>query len=144
VSLDVTFHPFETLGLDLISATGFFSKLGSTAAALRTTTGLLPDSQRPYARVASGARYAFAYGKLLVESIDLVVHMDASLSAHLGVFVTDRAANPGGDLGLTLQALVGARTLIFLDARFWVGYEDRETTALAGGPMATVGAGYLF
>lgn len=144
VAADVTYHPTELLGLDLLSATVFASSFGSTARALRETTGWLPDSQRPRARLTAGARFAFAYGKILIESLDLILHVSGSASAHLGVLVTDRTANPGGDVGFSLDLLAFDRALVYVETFWFLSYEKRERSRLAGGPIATLGIGYSF
>jgi hypothetical protein len=140
ITADLTWYPIETIGIDLLSSTFFFSTLTATADALRRSTGLLPDSQKPIARLMPGARWAFAYGKLLIEDADAVVHVDAALCGHLGVLVTDRAPNPAVDLGFALQAGL-QHAVVFLEASWLLSYEDRTTSSLASGPQASAGLG---
>ncbi|MCB9646056.1 MAG: hypothetical protein H6730_05570 [Deltaproteobacteria bacterium] len=141
VALEGTWYPFEWLGVDL-AGTVFFSRLGSTAANLRTQTGLLPDAQRLRGRAAVGGRFAFAYGKLLVEALDTVVHMDANLHLHLGVMITERTANFAGDAGLSVQVMAYERALVWADASWVMGYEDRKEGDFMGGLMGTLGVGW--
>lgn len=141
IGADLSWYPTESVGIDLISATFFISDLNTTAAALRESTGLLPDSQKPVVRIMTGVRHAFAYGKAVIEALDIVVHLDASLVAHLGILVTDEAVNPGGDLGLGFQAVAYRRFLVWLEGGWFMSYENRTATKFASGPMATVGVG---
>lgn len=143
LALELTWYPQESIGIDLVSATLFASSLSSTAEALRRSTGLLPDSQKPLARIGTGARWAFAYGKLLVEDAEVVVHADASTFAHLGVLVTDEAVNAAGDVGLAFQVGIGARFLLWLDASWLLSYERRSTSSFASGPAASLGVGFV-
>lgn len=142
VSLDVAWYPWEFLAFEL-SGTGFFSQLSSTADALRKSTGLLPDSQKPLARAMGGARFAFAYGKLLIEELETVVHIDASVAAHVGVLVTDDAPNFGGDVGLGVQVRAFERILVWVEGTVLVTYERRTTSSVASGPQGTIGLGLL-
>jgi hypothetical protein len=130
-------NPFE------LSGTYYFSQLTNTAEALRKTTGLLPDSQRPIARAMGGARFAFAYGKLLIEWLGTVVHADAGLSLRLGVLITNEAVNFGGDLSLGVQVVAWDRLLIFLEGGWLASYEKRSTSSFASGLATTVGIGIL-
>lgn len=142
VSLDVAWYPWEFLAFEL-SGTGFFSQLSSTAEALRKSTGLLPDSQKPLVRAMGGARFAFAYGKLLIEELDTVVHVDASVAAHVGLLVTDEAPNFGGDVGLGIQVRAFERLLVWIEGTVLVTYERRSTSSVASGPQGTIGLGLL-
>lgn len=144
LSLDVGWYPEETVGIDLVSATVFFSTLSSTALALRKSTGLLPDSQQPFARLMTGARYSFAYGKLLAEAFDTVLHFDASAAAHVGLIVTDVAPNLGGDLGLGMQVGVGSHVLVWVEVSVVLSYEERTTSDFAAGPLGTLGLGWIW
>jgi hypothetical protein len=140
LALEGTWYPLEWLGVDL-SGTVFFSHLGQTAADLRRQTGLLPDAQRLKGRVAAGGRFAFAYGKVLIETLDTVLHLDASVHLHLGVMLTERTVNFAGDTGLSLQVVAFRRLLVWVDASWVLGYEDRVRRDLMGGVMGTVGVG---
>lgn len=142
VTLDVAWYPWEFLDFEL-SGSFFFSQLTGTAEALRKTTGLLPDAQRPIGTAMGGARYAFAYGKLLIESLDTVVHADAGLSLHLGVLITDEAVNFGGDLSLGFQVVAFDRLLVWLEAGWLASYERRSTSRFASGLEASIGVGLL-
>lgn len=144
VSAEVAWYPEENIGLDLVSTTIYFSTLNSTAEALRKSTGLLPDSQKPVARITTGARLAFAYGKLLIEALDTVIHFDASLDAHLGVLITSETANAGGDLGLSFQVVTWDRLLVWMSVSYFASYEKRTSSNLAGGPQGSLGAGVVF
>jgi hypothetical protein len=141
VSADVAWYPEETLGLDLISTTLYFSTLSETALRIRKERGLLPDSQKPVLRLMTGGRWAFAYGKLLVEDAGAVVHLDASLGAHLGLLITDQAPNPGMDLGLAVQAVIAGRWLLWADLSFLLSYESRTESSISSGPHGTLGFG---
>lgn len=143
VGLDLAYYPAESLGVDIISANVFFSSLGPTARALRESTGLLPDSQRPYARIATGGRLAFAYGKVLIEELDVVLHLDLSAAAHAGVLITDQTANFGGDFGLAFQAHAHKNLLVWIEGLYVMSYERRTASSFASGPMITLGFGYL-
>lgn len=143
VSLAGTWYVDEMLGVDVVSATFFLSTLSDSAAALRRTTGLLPDSQKPIARLTTGGRLAFAYGKLLIEPLDMVVHMDASAMVHVGLLFTDTAPNVGGDLGLELQAAIVNRGLVFVQGSWLASYERRSTTRFASGLLVGVGVGLI-
>lgn len=143
IGVDFAYYPAESLGVDIISANVFFSSLGPTARALRESTGLLPDSQRPYARITTGGRLAFAYGKVLIEELDVVIHLDLSAAAHLGMLITDQAANLGGDFGLAFQAHAHKSLLVWLEGLYVMSYEKRTASSFASGPMITIGLGYL-
>jgi hypothetical protein len=151
VSLDLGWYPSEVLGLELVSLTGFFSELSGTADALRRSTGLLPDSEKPLLRATGGARLSFAYGKLLIEEADTVLHLDASFAAHAGALITERDSETGGgvganfaaDLDLALQVAIGARALVFAQGGWMLGYERRTTTSFASGLLLTFGLGVL-
>src|SRR5688572_9851452 len=142
VSLDVAWYPWEFLDFEL-SGSAYFAQLTNTAEALRKTTGLLPDSQKPLARAMGGARFAFAYGKLLIEALDTVVHADAGLSLHLGVFITDEAVNFGGDLLLGVQVVAFERLLIWVEGGWLGSYERRSTSSFASGLSTSIGIGLL-
>jgi hypothetical protein len=142
VSLDVAWYPWEFLDFEL-SGTYYFSQLTGTAEALRKTTGLLPDSQKPIARAMGGARFAFAYGKLLIEWLETVIHADAGISLHLGVLITDDAVNFGGDLMLGVQVVAFERLLIFIEGGWLASYEKRSTSSFASGLATTIGIGLL-
>lgn len=144
ISVEASYYPVEMLALDVVSATVFFSQLGTTAEALRKATGLLPDAQRPRVRLMSGARFAFAYGKLLIEEADVVIHLDANLTAHVGALITEQTINAGGDFGLAFQALAAERILFSLEASYLISYEQRSASSIAAGPMGTIGFGLLF
>lgn len=143
ISAELSYYPIEWIGVDLVT-TVFFSHLNATAEALRRSTGLLPDSQKPIVRVAAGGRLAFAYGKLLIESLGTVLHFDANLALHLGALKTDTAFNPALDLGLGLQIRAYQRLLVFTDLGWMISYESRTNTNFASGPMGTLGVGLLF
>lgn len=143
VSAEASYYPVEWVGIDL-GATLFFSHLNGTADALRRSTGLLPDAQKPVVRLVAGGRLAFAYGKLLVEALGTVVHLDASALFHLGVLKTDTAFNPALDLGAGLQVRAYDRLLIYTDFLWVLSYESRTQSNFAAGPMATLGVGFLF
>jgi hypothetical protein len=142
VSVDVAWYPWEFLDFEL-TGSYFFSELTSTAEALRKTTGLLPDSQRPRATAMGGARFAFAYGKLLIEWLETVVHADAGISLHAGVLITDDAVNFAGDVSLGVQVVAFERLLVFLEAGWLAGYEERSTTSFASGLETSIGIGLL-
>lgn len=141
VTAEATWYVSETVGLDLLSATAYFSQLADSAAALRRETGLLPDSQKPLVRAMVGARWGFAYGKILLESWGAVLHLDASARAHLGLVITDTAPNPGGDLGLTVQLRVHDRALVWIDGSWLATYESRAGTSFASGLQLGTGVG---
>lgn len=141
VTGEASYYFTERFGLDLLSVTGFFSSLDSTAADLRRSTGRLPDSQAPILRLMTGARYAFAYGKFLIEGLDLVVHADLGAVARIGVIITDASVNPSADLGLGLQLRLGEHGLVAAEASWLGGYEKRTTTSFAGGLMLSLGLG---
>lgn len=143
LGIDLAWYPDEALGIDIVSSTIFFSDLSSAATALRRSTGLLPDSQKPIARITSGVRLAFAYGKLFIESLDTVVHLDASVPIHAGFLVTDRAPNLAGDIGLAVQASVGRHVLAWVDVAWLASFERRSNSRFASGPLATIGLGLL-
>lgn len=143
VALDVSWYPLEFVAFDVVSSTIFFSQLNSTAAELRRNFGILPDSQQPYARVTTGGRFAFAYGKILVEELGAVVHLDASIGLHLGALITDEAPNFGGDVGLSFQAAVLERFVVWFDFSWFASFEQRTSTNIAAGPMATIGLGLV-
>lgn len=136
-----TWYVTETIGLDLLSTTVYFSQLAESAAVLRRQTGLLPDSQKPLVRAMTGLRWGFAYGKILLEDAGVVLHLDASLRAHAGVVITDGAVNPGGDLGLAVQVRVHDRVLVWLDGSWLATYEERKASALASGLQLGTGVG---
>ena len=154
-SVDIAWYLSEVLGVDLLSVTAFGSSLNSTAEALRKSTGLLPDSEKPLARLTAGARYSFAYGKALVERLDAVFHLDANAFAHLGVLWTDSSVNPAADLGLSLQVSFGQRPpdatgrasgllgVLWIEAGWLVSYEDRTTSSVASGALGTIGVGLM-
>jgi hypothetical protein len=142
VSLDVAWYPWEFLDFEL-SGTGYFSQLTGTAAALRKTTGLVPDSQKPLARAMGGARFAFAYGKLLIEALDTVVHADAGVSLHLGVLITDEAVNFGGDVSLGVQVVALERLLFWVEGGWLASYEKRSSSRFASGLSTSIGIGVL-
>ena len=143
VSVEAGWYPRENVGIDFISATVFFSELTGTAAALREQTGLLPDSEKPLVRAMTGVRFSFAYGKLLFEELDAVLHFDASGSAHLGLLITDDAPNPAVDLGVALQVSVENRFLVWLEAGWFLSYENRTESSFASGPIGTAGVGVM-
>ncbi len=137
---EVSWYPLEQVGIDL-AATGFFSSLGGAATTLRRTTGLLPDAQQPVLRLVTGPRFSFAYGKVLLESLDLVAHFDFSTALHLGVLLTDQKINPGGELSLAFQLGLGPRLLAWLEAGWFGSYEKRTMTSFSGGVFGTLGLG---
>lgn len=140
VAAEGSYHFDETWGLDL-SVTAYASTLDAAARQLRVEQGLLPDAQQPILRAVVGPRWAFAYGKVLLEALGTVVHFDAALSARLGVMVTNETVNPGGEINLAVQAWVEPAFLIWGEGGAWVGYEDRNTSVLSGGPRGVLGFG---
>ncbi|MBI4817070.1 MAG: hypothetical protein HY791_12480 [Deltaproteobacteria bacterium] len=143
IRIDASWYPSERFGLDLISATLFFSTLDASADDLRRIYGALPDSQRPIARVTAGPRFAFAYGKLLIEGLDVVVHMDASLALHLGAISTDVTTNFAFDLELAFQALFADRFVGFVSISAIGSYEARTRSSFDAGPMISGGLGIV-
>ena len=143
ISLDFSWYPLEFVAIDFVSATMFFSQLGSTATSLRETFGILPDSQKPLARITAGGRFAFAYGKVLIEEVGAVVHLDASIGLHLGALVTEDAVNFGGDIGLAFQAAVFSRFLVWLDVSWFGSHEARTSSSFSSGPIGTIGVGLV-
>lgn len=141
ITAEATWYLGESFGVDLLSVTTYFSQLAASAEALRRETGLLPDSQKPLVRIMTGARWGFAYGKILLEDAGVVLHLDASVRAHLGVVVTDSAPNPGGDLGLTLQLRIHDRALVWMDGAWLATYESRVGTSFASGLQLGTGVG---
>ncbi len=141
VSAEVSWYPLEYLAIDFLSATVFFSQLRKTAAALRESTGLLPDSQKPIARVTVGGRFAFVYGKMLVELLETILHFDLSVGLHLGALITDRAPNFGGDLDLSFQVLAYGRLLAWTQLAWWGSYERRSRSSFDSGLLGTFGVG---
>lgn len=144
LTLEGAWYPLEYLGVDIVSATLFFSSLGQTATRLREETGLLPDAQRPRARITTGARFSFAYGKLLVERLGTVLHFDASVSLHAGAMVTDETTNFVADAGLQVQVLAFSHLLVWVDGTWMVGNEARANSSVASGLMGTAGVGWAF
>jgi hypothetical protein len=144
IGVDVAYYPEEALGIDIFSGTFFFSSLTSAAAEVRRDTGLLPDSQKPIARITTGARLAFAYGKLFMEAFDTVIHLDASFALHVGALVTDQAPNLGGDLGLALQIAAYSRFIVWTEGAYFLSYERRTTSSFASGLLVTIGVGLVF
>lgn len=144
ITVEGSWYLSEQLGLDLVSATVYFSTLSSAADALARQTGLLPDSQRPLVRAMTGARWSFAYGKILLESIDTVIHIDVAARIHVGLVITDVAPNPGGDLGLAIQARVGDVLSVWCDGSWLASYEERQSTDFASGLSLAVGAGLMW
>jgi hypothetical protein len=143
LSLDLGWYAKESLSVEFLSATAFFSELDSTAAALRRSTGLLPDSQKPIARLTTGGRFSFAYGKLLIEDADTVVHLDASAAAHFGVLLTDVAPNACSDLDLAFHVGLGPRLVFWLQGGWFLSYERRTTSEFSSGFLASAGLGLL-
>jgi hypothetical protein len=143
ISVDLAWYAKESLSIEFLSATAFFSELDSTAEELRRSTGLLPDSQKPIARVTTGARFSFAYGKLLIEDADTVVHLDASAAAHIGALVTDVAPNASTDLDLAFQVGLGSHLVLWLEGGWLVSYERRTTSDISTGFLASAGFGVL-
>lgn len=141
LTLEGTWYLSETLGLDVASVTVFFSQLATAADALRRQTGLLPDSQKPLVRAMVGGRWGFAYSKWLIEDLGVVLHADAAVRIHAGLVITDAAANPGGDLGLTLQLRLGERGLLWVDGGWLASYEVRRGSSVASGLLLHGGLG---
>jgi len=144
IAIEGTWYLTEQLGLDLVSATVYFSTLSASADALRRQTGLLPDSQRPLVRAMAGARWSFAYGKVLLESLGVIVHLDVAARAHVGLVITEKAPNPGGDLGLAVQARAGDLVSIWIDGGWLATYESRQSASFASGLSLAVGVGLLW
>ncbi|MEL6184586.1 MAG: hypothetical protein AAFU79_08185 [Myxococcota bacterium] len=138
-TLEGGYHFDERWGVDLSSSL-YLSTLDAAARELRERDGVLPDAQQPILRVAAGPRYAFGYGKLLLEDLAIVLHFDLSLALRAGVLLTDQALNPGGELGLALQVSSGS-FLVWVELGGWLGYEERSGGALAGGPYGAGGVG---
>ena len=143
VSLAVAWYVDESLALDLLSSTVFFASLDGAAESIRRSQGFLPDSQKPIVRATTGVRYAFAYGKLLLESLDWVVHLDAGVSGHAGLFITDQAPNPGGDVMLDTQVLIHSRFLAIAEVGWVFSFEDRTESKFASGILLSVGFGLV-
>ncbi|MBI2373273.1 MAG: hypothetical protein HYV07_04675 [Deltaproteobacteria bacterium] len=142
--LELSWYATEQLGVDLLSASFYFSSLDAAAEDLRKTYGALPDSQRPLVRAAAGPRVAFAYGKMLVESLESIVHFDASVALHLGVLVTDRTANFEADVELALQVLLFDGLVTAIEVGLAGSYEARERSRLDLGPTFALSAGWVF
>lgn len=126
------------------SASVWASTLEASAKQLREQYGLLPDAQQPIARIVVGPRFSWAYGKMLIEELGWVLHFDLSVMLRVGGMITDQTFNPGGDLGLALQVGLDRNLIVFAEVAGWLGYEERTSGALSGGPHATVGLGWGF
>lgn len=141
VAFGVGYAPWEWLGFELAGAV-YFSTLDAAAEALRRDRGLLPDAEQPHGRVELGARWAFAYGKLLVEPTErLILHFDLGLSLRAGGLVTNRTFNPGGELALSVETGIGDRWLVWAEIGGWLGYEERRSANLHFGPRGGLGVG---
>jgi hypothetical protein len=81
---------------------------------------------------------------MLIELLDVVVHMDVSASAHAGLLVTDKAANVACDFGLTFQAIAKERVLLGVEGAYLVSYEKRTSSSIASGPLLGLSLGLLF
>lgn len=139
LTLEGGYHFDERWGID-VSSSLYFSTLDAAARQLREQQGFLPEAQQPILRLMAGPRYAFGYGKLLVEDLGVVLHFDLSLALRAGVLVTNRSTNPGGELALAVQVGLGT-FLVWLELGAGLGYEDRSTGALVGGPHGAGGFG---
>lgn len=140
VAAEGSYHFDESWALDL-SVSAYLSTLDAAARQLRVQQGLLPDTQQPILRAVIGPRWAFAYGKVLIEALGDVVHFDAALAVRLGVLGTNEAVNPGGELALAVQVWVEPMFVVWAEGGAWLGYEERSTEDFAGGPRAALGVG---
>ena len=139
LTLEGGYHFDERWAVDLSSSL-YLSTLDAAARELREREGVLPDAQQPILRLAVGPRYAFGYGKLLLEDLAVVLHFDVSLAVRAGALMTDQALNPGGELALAVQVSCG-RFLAWFEFGGWLGYEERSAGALVGGPYGAGGVG---
>lgn len=140
LTAELGYAPLEWLAVDL-SSTVFFSELDAAARDLRVEQGLLPDAQQPILRLVIGPRWSFAYGKILIEGTETVLHLDASLVLRMGAMFTDRAVNFGGDVGLAFQVSLDEGWFAWGEIAGWIGFEERQSSSLAAGPLGSLGLG---
>ena len=142
LAFELSWYPHEWFAVD-VTGSAYFASLNSTAADLRRRLGLLPDSQKPLGQFMVGGRFAFAYGKFLIETLGVVMHADASVTAHAGGLVTDQTINFVGDVSLAGQVRLDDHFVVWLDIGWLLGFERRSASNFMAGPRGSAGIGVL-
>ncbi len=138
VSLGMTYFWDETFGIDYLEGAYYFTRERRTARELSEATGWRQSRERPRYSVASGARYAFGYAKLLLEGTGTVIHFSPELAAHGGALFTDAGARPMADVALGVRARVEDWLVLLLEYRL-TGSAEPEGLVLGRRPTLAVG-----
>ncbi len=138
VGATVTHYIGQTFALDYLSGQYFFTYETEQAAAVRVATGFVSNRERPRALIGIGARYAFAYGKLLLEAPGVVVHFVPEISLHVGGMLTHLALRPAFDAGIGLRVRAGSHVEISFEYQF-VGSLEGGRFIPGGMPRLSLG-----
>jgi len=143
VNLAVTHYLNRSLAIDYVNASYFFTYEQPQAIAIREATGYQSNREWPRLLVGIGGRYAFAYGKMLIEASSTVLHFVPEISAHVGGMITHTALRPAFDLGLGLRIHGGKHFTVALEYVFVGSIEGPGTRFIVGG-MPKLSLGVVF
>jgi hypothetical protein len=134
VSLTLSHYLSRSFALDYLSGAAFVTFDLPQAAAIKNATGYVSDREAPRALVGIGGRYAFAYGKMLLENTETVVRFVPEIALHIGAMITTQpAVHPAFDASLGLKILLGTRATIGLDYTFVGSLEGIRPQLIPGG-----------
>ncbi len=130
LSLTVSHYLNRSFALDYLNANLLFTFEKPEAAEIRRATGYIVAREPPQALVSVGARYAFGYGKLLIEHSGAILHFVPELALHVGLMVNGGSVHPEADVSLALRVKV---------ARYVeVGADVSVIASIEGDPVAGV------
>jgi hypothetical protein len=136
VAIAVTRYLDEVTALEL-QASWFFTYEHQAARDIYAATGFVQDHGEPRALAGAGARYAFAYGKMLMEASDTVVHFAPELAAHVGILATRQRLAPAIDVGVGVRVRIARRFVGVLEYRVVVSAEPNVVVGQQ--PMLGIG-----
>jgi hypothetical protein len=138
-----TYYPLEQHGLEF-NLNLFLSFISPGAIEIFSRTGLVPDAQRPVAQLNLGYRYTFGYGKAVVgPSLSGLIHFDVQAAGHLGLTITDRAANPTLGLGPALVVRFSKLWVMQLDVPLQFALEGRARSFFTLGVSPRLAMGVM-
>lgn len=124
LTVQATRYHSRTSAWDIVSLTGFFTYTPGPTQRVREATGYVPSSRRPRVHLATGMRYAWGYGKLLIENNRTVLHFIPEVAAHAGVLWTDEGVHPAVDASAALRVRLWEGVEVAASLRALVSFEE--------------------
>jgi hypothetical protein len=143
IGVVVTHYLDDTFGVDYLLAQHFWTRERAAARQLREEVGYRPNRDWPSNQLMAGVRYAFGYGKLLMQPGGAVLHFIPELGLHGGVVLADAGAGARGawQMSLAVRTLVAQHLLALVEIRLLASFE-RE--GLVVGTQPALGAGVMW